>query len=133
MSFTIKPRVLFILEREGLPEEIEGPQFPPIDMYISQEALHLEIEIPGVEPQEVSLTLESSHLLIEGTKKEREESHKPLSFIRMERFFGPFKRYVELPRSVKSQGVKASYKKGVLYIQIPLQGGKKTVEIEGED
>jgi len=133
MSVTIKPRVLFILERKGLPQELENPPFPPVDMYISQETLYLEIEIPGVEPQEVSLTLESSHLLIEGIKKEREGSHKPLSFIRMERFFGPFKRYIELPRSVKSQGVKASYKKGVLYIQIPLQREKKTVEIEGED
>ncbi len=133
MSFTIKPRVFFILEGEGLPQELEDPQFPPVDMYISQEALHLEIEIPGVDPQEVNLTLESSHLLIEGNKKEREKYHKPISFIRMERLFGPFKRYIELPRSVNNQGVKASYKKGVLYIQIPLQKDEKTVAIEGED
>lgn len=133
MSFTIKPRVLFILERGGLPQELENSQFPLVDMYISQETLHLEIEIPGVEPQEVSLTLESSRLIIEGTKKERERPHESLSFIRMERFFGPFKRYIELPRHVKTKGVKASYKKGVLYVQIPLQREKRTVEIEEED
>jgi len=125
--------MLFILERKGLTQELENPQFPPIDMYISKETLYLEIEIPGVEPQDVSLTLQGSHLIIEGIKREKEESHKSLSFIRMERFFGPFQRYIDLPRSVKNQGVKASYKKGVLYIQIPLQREERTVEIEGED
>ncbi len=133
MSFGINPRVYFILEEGELSQEIEHPQFPLVDMYISQGCIYLELEIPGVEPQEVSLTLEGAQLIIEGIKRERGMSPKPLSFIRMERFSGPFKRYISLPQSIDREKVTATYKKGVLYVKIPIKTEDGRVEIEGED
>ncbi len=133
MSFRLKPEILFILERSEYPQEMEDSFFPPLDMYYSKNTLYLEVEIPGVDPQDVRLTLQEGHLVIEGNKKERQQSSAPLSFIRMERFWGPFKRVIKLPHPIDNQGIKAVFRKGVLYIQIPLKKEERIVKIDQED
>jgi len=133
MSFRVKPEILFILERSESPQEIEDTIFPPVDMYYSQNTLYLEVEIPGIDPQEVKLTLQGRHLVIEGNKKERQQGSAPLSFLRMERFLGPFRRIIKLPYPIDNQGIRAIFRKGVLYIQIPLKKEEQIVKIEQED
>ncbi len=133
MSFRVKPEVIFIIERNQPSQEEDNSIFPPLDMYYAQGTLYIEAEIPGVEAQEVKITLKERQLVIEGNKKEKDITTAPLSFLRMERFMGPFKRTVQLPQAVDSQGVKATFRKGVLYIQIPIKREEFTVEIQQED
>ncbi len=133
MSFRVKPEILFIVERSDHPQETEEILFPPLDMYYAQETLYLEVEIPGIDPQEVKLTLRGRELVIEGNKREKTGSTTPISFLRTERFLGPFKRTIQLPYPIDSQGINAFSRKGVLYIQIPLKREEQIVKIEQED
>ena len=133
MSFRVKPEVIFIIEKTPHPREEEEGLFPPVDMYYARGNLYLEVEIPGVEPQEIKLTLKGKELTIEGNKKESALHGPSLSFLRMERFMGPFRKTVRLPHRVDSQKISATFRKGVLYIQIPLKREEFTVEIGQED
>ena len=133
MSFRVKPEVIFIIEKGNHPQEEDDSLFPPVDMYCAQGTLHIEVEIPGIDPREMKLTLRGRQLVIEGNKREPETPSTPLSFLRMERFMGPFKKTVQLPYPVNHQGIKAVFRKGVLYIQIPLKKEEIIVEIKQED
>jgi HSP20 family protein len=63
-------------------------------------------------------------LTIKGEKKQEKEEREE-NFHRMERSYGYFNRTIELPCEVDSEKVDASYKKGVLKIEL-----KKTKESE---
>ncbi len=133
MSFRIKPEIIFLLEKSPHSQGEEDNLYPPLDMYYSGDSLHLEIEMPGMDPQDVQLTLRGKELIIEGSKKDWDSPPSPFTFLRMERFMGPFRRTIQLPHSVDSQGAKATFRKGVLYIQIPIKREKYNVKIEQED
>jgi len=133
MSFKVKPEILFIVGKSDYSKESDEILFPPLDMYYAQGTLYLEVEIPGIDPQEVKLILRGRELVIEGNKRDKKNSSLPLSFLRTERFMGPFKRVVALPYPIDNQGIKAVFRKGVLYIQIPIKKEEQIVKIEQED
>ena len=68
----------------------------------------------------------------DGRKKEEEERTK--SFHRVERSYGAFQRSVRLPAQVKGEQVEATFKNGVLTINLPKseQAKSRTVKIKTE-
>lgn len=57
-------------------------------------------------------------LTIRGEKK-REDEVKGSDYYRKERSFGAFRRTVPIPAEVDESAIDASFKKGVLYIELP--------------
>jgi HSP20 family protein len=91
---------------------------PRVDETEDEKAFHIRVELPGMDKDDVDLTLSNGVLTIRGEKK-REEEEKGKDFYRKERAFGAFRRSLPIPFDVDESQIDASFKKGVLYIELP--------------
>ncbi|MCC6502928.1 MAG: Hsp20/alpha crystallin family protein [Deltaproteobacteria bacterium] len=95
-----------------------GGWYPPVDIYETEENIILKAELPGVDPESVSIDVGENTLSLRGERK-LEKGFTDENYHRMERFYGTFHRAFSLPYPVDGDGVKASFKDGVLKITIP--------------
>lgn len=105
---------------------------PPVDILEKDNKLIIRTEIPGVEEKDIELKLDGHTLTVKGTRKpEAEESG--YSYHQIEGSYGTFGRSFELPDSVDTTKVSATYDKGVLVITIPQRQEVKprTIKING--
>lgn len=91
---------------------------PDIDQTEDDKAFHMSIELPGMDEKDVDITLSGRLLTIRGEKKQ-EEKEQGKDFYRRERTFGSFRRTLELPGEVDESKIEASFKRGVLKIELP--------------
>lgn len=91
---------------------------PRIDLYEKDNKVIVKAELPGVEPEKVDLSVDGNLLTIRGEKKQENEV-KEKDYYRLERSYGSFERAVELPAAVNADETKATYRKGVLEIELP--------------
>ncbi|WP_027416908.1 Hsp20/alpha crystallin family protein [Aneurinibacillus terranovensis] len=105
---------------------------PSIDIHETEHEVVATCDIPGLEKKEdVNIDVDNNMLTISGSVNRTNEI-KEENMHRQERFFGRFQRSVALPSRVNSEGVKATYKNGVLEIHMPkIQGEtKKRIDVE---
>jgi len=91
---------------------------PRLDETDDEKAFHVKIELPGMDQEDVDITLSDGLLTIRGEKKQEEEE-KGKDFYRSERTCGSFRRTLPLPVEVDESRIEASFKKGVLSIELP--------------
>jgi HSP20 family protein len=102
-----------------LPEAMHlGDVYPRVDETEDDKAYHVAVELPGMDEKDVEVTLTDGLLTIRGEKKQVEEE-KGKDFYRKERSFGSFRRALPIPGEVDESKIKASYKKGVLIVDLP--------------
>lgn len=106
---------------EALGRELVMPQ---IDETEDEKAFHVSAELPGMDEKDVDITLSDRRLTIRGEKK-RDEKEEGKDFYRRERSYGAFRRTIELPGEVDESKIEASFKKGVLRVELP-----KTIEAQ---
>lgn len=106
---------------------------PPVDIVDTQEAIVIFAEIPGVDKDDVSIEVKDNVLTIQG-ERVVDKSIGNGSYYRSERIFGKFGRSFALPTMVRTDGIQASFKNGILKITIPKPGDEKPrrVSISGE-
>ena len=104
---------------------------PRVDETEDEKAFHIQVELPGMDKEDVDITLSNGMLMIRGEKK-REDEEKGKDFYRKERSFGSFRRTLPIPAEVNEQAFEASFKKGVLYIELPKseEARKKVTHID---
>lgn len=96
----------------------EGMVAPLVDETEDEKAYHIEVELPGMDQKDVEVSYSSGLLTISGEKKqEKEEQDK--DYYRKERSFGSFRRVLRIPGAVDEAKIQASFKKGVLSINLP--------------
>ena len=91
---------------------------PAMDLVEEKDRLVLRLELPGVDPKAIEINLQGNLLTVHGERKEESE-HKDGTVLKRERRIGSFQRTLQLPYSVQSDKVKASYDKGVMTISLP--------------
>jgi HSP20 family protein len=91
---------------------------PDIDETEDDKAFYVSIELPGMDEKDVDITLSGRLLTIRGEKK-ADEKTEGKDYYRRERKFGSFRRTLELPGEVDEAKIEASFKKGVLRIELP--------------
>jgi HSP20 family protein len=103
------------------------------DMFEDERRLVVRIEVPGIPKENIDIELTEQKLVISGEKKfERESSQGRWRL--MQCAYGNFRREIPLPVAVKTDDAKATYKNGVLRVELPklhsgkLQGFKLKVE-----
>ena len=104
---------------------------PPVDMYEHDNTLILKAEMPGLSKDDIHITVEGDMLTIRGERK-KEEEIKEDAFFRSERVYGSFSRTISLPVSVDTENMRATYKDGVLGVEMPVsrEARKKELEIQ---
>lgn len=99
-------------------EEMQSSAWnPPVDVHEENEKIVVKVEAPGVDEKDLHVTFEDGLLTISGERTfERKDDR---NYHRIERAYGSFTRSFTLPRSVDSTRIAASYRNGVLEIEIP--------------
>nr|WP_136360776.1 Hsp20/alpha crystallin family protein [Desulfatibacillum aliphaticivorans] len=91
---------------------------PTLDISAADKEYQVSVELPGMEEKDIHLELDKDVLRISGEKKQEIEE-KGKNHYRMERSYGSFQRVLSLPNDADQDGIKASYKNGVMKISIP--------------
>ncbi|SMC23925.1 HSP20 family protein [Desulfacinum hydrothermale DSM 13146] len=96
----------------------DRPMVPAFDVSETEDKIVVKADLPGVEAKDLDISITDNVLTVKGEKKQEKEE-KGESYHRVERRFGSFARSIALPADVKSEGVEAVYRDGVLRIEIP--------------
>ena len=94
---------------------------------VSQDAndVIVKADLPGMSKDKIEITLEKDRMLkISGSRDVFTKEESP-GVVRQERMSGRFERLLELPAECESQGIRATYKEGVLEIVLPKKKGGK--------
>ena len=104
---------------------------PKLDMSEKKDRVTVTIEAPGIDAKDIEVSLRNNVLTIKGERK-REKEDKDESYHRMERYYGAFRRDVELPCEVVADKIQATYKHGVLTIELPKsdEARKEPIRVE---
>ena len=105
---------------------------PSVDIEEDDDKYKIKADLPGVDKKNIDVKLENGVLSIRGEKQVEKETGKDSKHHRRERFYGTFARSFTLPDAVDAEAVKASYKDGVLTLQIPKmeQAKPKSIDIK---
>lgn len=108
-----------------------GEWKPLMDVVETKEGVTLKIEVPGVKQEDLSISLEDDTLVVKGERKHETEV-KEDGYSRMERSYGSFQRSVLVPKTLDASRIKATYKDGVLEIQLPKteEAKPKAIKVE---
>jgi HSP20 family protein len=106
---------------------------PPVDIYETTDGVILKIELPGIKKEDVSVEIKDNVLTLKGERL-IDPNINDENYYRKERSFGKFHRSFSLQDPLKSDLIKASFKDGVLTVEIPRPEEEKpkriTVDID---
>jgi HSP20 family protein len=102
---------------------------PTLDAWETEEELVYAFDLPGVPQDKISVEVEDGTLTV-SAERERTQEVSQERYHRFERRFGSFARTVGLPQGATEDSIKASYKDGVLEIQVPKPEQVKPKRIE---
>jgi HSP20 family protein len=108
------------LSRMWKDEAPRGVWSPPVDILEKGNEVVLKVDLPEVTQDEIDIRVEGNTLTIQGERRFIKSASEE-NYIQIERPYGTFRRTFNLPRMIDQEGIKASYKDGVLRIVLPLK------------
>jgi HSP20 family protein len=105
------------------PSERIFNRLPSVDVRETEKAYVLEAELPGYDEKDIEVRLDGNNLTIESKRieeKNEEKSVQPESanYLIRERRVSSFSRSFKLPENADPEGIAASFKNGVLSLEI---------------
>ena len=97
---------------------------PAVNVRETDNEFHIEVAAPGMSKGDFNINVENNVLTISAEKEEKKESEEKYS--RREFSYASFQRSFTLPNYVEAEKIGASYKDGVLDINIPKKDETKT-------
>jgi HSP20 family protein len=101
---------------------------PPVDIYETADGIVLTVELPGVNKDDVSVEVKDNVLTLKGERLLNPEI-KDENYYRKERSFGKFNRSFSLQEPIKPDLIKASFKNGILTVEIPRPEEEKPKQV----
>ena len=111
-----------------LPSATAGAWLPPVDILESKDAYLIRAELPGIKKEDFNLEVNDGTLTLSGERKS-EGLTNGVEYHRTERVHGRFSRSFYLPQTVKQDGIKATYRDGILEIHVPKAEEAKPLQI----
>ena len=93
-------------------------EYPPIIVSMNEESVFVRAELPGIKVSDLDIQVVNDILTLKGERKLALDPAK-VSYLRRERDYGTFARSIVLPEKVDVEKVTASYKNGVLTVNLP--------------
>lgn len=110
-----------------------GDWTPRVDIAETDKAFVIKAEVPEVKKEDVAITVNNGILSIRGERKQEKEE-KGKTFHRVERCYGVFTRSFSLPENVDEKNIKATFKDGMLSLDVPkvAKALSKAIEVKVE-
>jgi HSP20 family protein len=106
------------LMQEALGAEGSRVWSPAVDVSESEKSYTVTVELPGAGKDDVNVECHENVLTVRGEKKsEREEKDEHHHYV--ERSYGSFSRSFRLPADAAEDQVSASFRDGVLTVEVP--------------
>jgi HSP20 family protein len=105
----------------NVPKVEEAPQEEgqlAVDVFQTDNEIVIQSTIAGVKSSDLDIMIQNDMVSIRGERKKDEEVD-PSNYFYQECYWGPFSRSVVLPEEIKTDGVKAELKNGVLTLRLP--------------
>lgn len=101
------------------------------DLFEDEQRLVLRLELPGVSKEDLAIEVLDDMLVVSGEKRFERESTEGRWRV-MQCAYGAFRRTVPLPVAVVADQARASYRNGVLRVELPKvnPGKPKSVRID---
>jgi len=105
---------------------------PAVDVRETDDGYVLEAELPGYDEKSVEVHVDGKVLTIESKKDDNKEENKG-SYVIRERHCESFRRSFTLPDDVDSDSITATFKNGLLTLNIKkrAESKRKLIKIEG--
>ena len=91
---------------------------PRTEIRETNDNFYLTLEMPGVKKEDVKVNIENGVLSIKGTKNKETKTENE-NVLMSERYYGEFSRSFNLSKDIKTDGIDAEFKDGVLNIVLP--------------
>ncbi len=90
------------------------------DVYETDTEVVVECAIPGIKRKEdIRIHLDGQQLNIQAeVQRQQTVEHQNRRFHREERYYGQMQRTITLPHPVEEEGIKASYRNGILEVRM---------------
>jgi HSP20 family protein len=105
---------------------------PHIEVSERDGKFRVSADLPGVKKEDVNVELTQDAVIIQGQRKQ-EKTSSERGFYRSERSYGSFYRLIPLPEGAKTDNASATFRDGVLQIEIEVPQQKssgRTLEIK---
>ena len=95
------------------------------------------VDLPGYDKDNIKIEVEDGYLTVHAATNNETEEKEEGKFVRKERYFGECSRSFYVGEAVETDDVKATFKNGILTLEIPKKEEKKElpekkyVQIEG--
>lgn len=101
----------------------------PVNVYQQDDKIIVKVEAAGFDKQNFNISLNNSQLSIAGNRKVQFDEQKD-KVIQVERKSFSFQRTVNLPQAVDENQINATYKDGILSIELVKTEASQTQPIE---
>jgi HSP20 family protein len=92
---------------------------PSLDLITTADAVIAKMALPGVKPEDIDVSVMDRVVTIRGSYDERAEQTAATDYLRKELSTGAFCREFAIPVSVKAEAATASFKDGLLVVNLP--------------
>ena len=106
------------LSRVWKVDVVRGVWSPPVDILERGNEVVLKFDLPELSQDEIDIRVEENTLIIQGERRLIKDASEE-NYIQIERPYGTFRRTFNIPRMIEQEGIRASYKDGVLRIVLP--------------
>ena len=116
------------------PAEFEGGVLSPrIESFVEEGKLTIRADLPGIDPKNIEVNVSGNELNVRG-KREEEHETKKRNFLKREVRYGSYEYSTALPKGLKAEDLKASYKDGVLELTaaLPKELAPKEIKVHIE-
>jgi HSP20 family protein len=110
-------RSLFAAE-PAFRRELTWAKMPAVDVVESEKGYEITADLLGMDEKNIEVKVTDGVLTMKGERQEEKEE-KNKGYYLQERSFGSFQRSFELPESIDSHKIEATFKKGVLTVKLP--------------
>ncbi len=113
----------------GVGEGTGRTAVPAVDLVDKDDKLLLKADMPGIPKENIKVEVKGDRIEISAETKEESEEEKE-GYIRRERSYTSYYRSIPLPTKVDSEKIDASFKDGVLTIEMPKVEAAEVKRIE---
>ena len=103
-----------------------GSNLPSVNLKETDDKLIFDLAAPGMKKEDFKVEVDNNMLMISSEKKEeKEETRKKDNYVRKEFNYQSFCRSFTLPEYIDENKIEASYKDGILHVDIAKRDGAK--------
>lgn len=98
-------------------EKASGTWAPAVDVAEESDKILVRVEVPGMDEKDLKVNFEDGTLMVSGERQFEKKDDR--NYHRIERSYGSFVRTFTLPRNVDVNKINATYRNGILEIELP--------------